>query len=133
MTDDRPLVGVVEIDDEILGGDDFKKGDPPLGIGVVVKDDCPSADLFLGGVKRTLSEGENVVDGAVGALLVSFDGIDAVFFGEVGNIGDHSPVAHVAGEIDFFDSLKGRFWVLEHLFGGAGSGGVGIDWKEVGK
>ena len=108
MTDDRPLVGVVEIDDEVLGGDDFKKGNPPFGIGLVVKDDGPSADLFLGGVKRTLSEGENIVDVAVGPLLVSFDGIDAVFFGEVGNIGDHSPVAHVAGEIDFFDRLKGR-------------------------
>jgi len=133
MTDDRPLVGVVEIDDQVLGGDDLKKGNPPFGIGLVVKDDCPSADLFLGGSERTLSEGENIVDIAVRALLVSFDGIDAVFFGEVGNIGDHSPVAHVAGEIDFFDCLKGRFWVLEHGFCGAGSGGVGNDWKEVGK
>ena len=133
MADDRPLVGQVEIDDEVLGGDDFKKGDPPFGIGLVVEDHSPCPDLFLGRGEGSLSKSENIVDGPIRPLAVSFDGIDAVLFGEVRNIGDHPPVAHIAVEIDFLDSMKGNFWVIDHGLGGARRDGVGIDGKNGGR
>jgi hypothetical protein len=54
---------------------------------------------FHGRIERLLAAGELVVDAAIGAQRVAFNGVEAVLLGKVGDVRDDVPAAHVSGQV----------------------------------
>ena len=98
--DNRGLIGVVEIRDEVGG---FKRPDElhtPLGIGLVVVDEAARVVGFERSGEITGVEHVGRRNRAIGVELVTFDTIEGVVFDEGGNMCDDVPVAHEAIQIN---------------------------------
>jgi hypothetical protein len=93
--------------DAVFHRHEVEKTNSPFGVCFLVVDPCDGTDLLLRGIKRSLSKGEEIVDPAIWSRAVTFDRIDTPLFGEVGNVCDHAPIAHVTLQINMGNRLEG--------------------------
>ena len=99
-TDDRGLVGFVEIGDEVGGLKGPDKLHTPLGISLVVVHEAARVVCLERPGEIALVENVSGRNRAIGVQLVTFDTIEGVVFDESGNMCDDMPVPHKAVEVD---------------------------------
>ena len=99
-TDDRGLVGFVEIGDEVGGLKGPDKLHTPFGIGLVVIDEAARVVSLERPCEIALVKNVSGRNRAIGVQLVTFDPIEGVVFDEGGNMCNDVPVTHEAVEVD---------------------------------
>ena len=99
-TDDRRLIGIIEISDEVgslKGPDELHT---PLGISLVVIDEAAWVVDLEGSGESALVKRVGGRNRAIGVQFVTFDTIKGVVFDEGGNVCDDIPVAHETIQIN---------------------------------
>ena len=99
-TDDRRLIGIIEISDEVGGLKRPNKLHTPLGIGLVVIDEAAWVVGLEGSGEIALVENISRRNRAIGVELVTFDTIKGIVLDEGGNMCDDVPVTHEAIQIN---------------------------------
>ena len=108
MAHGDPMVAGIQVDYQVFDRYHLEEPYPPGGIRIFVfygGQGCRFA--FHRRIERLLAAGEPVIDITIGSQRIAFDGIHAVLFCKVGDIGDDIPVSHVLGNIHMGNCLQG--------------------------